>query len=113
MSSLFTIDEAESNYEALRIELERAEKDLEIAINNISAVRQAHDQAWYTYVRHATPDNYQKFESALDSLHCAHEHYSQVHVNYKLVKCKFKKASKVLHRLQKRAEKLNAKQRGE
>lgn len=113
MKSFFSLDDATANYESLRIELEYAEKDLEVAIENCHKLHQQHDQAWYTYVRHATPDNYARFENALDELHCAHEHYSKVKVNHKLVQCKFKKASKVLKRLQKRQERLDAKQRGE
>ena len=102
-----------AEYDSIRIELENAEKDLEVAIRNVSAAHEQHDQAWYSYVRHASPDNYLKFERALDELHSAHEHCTQVRLNYKLAKCKFKKASRVFKRLQKREEKLCKKQRGE
>lgn len=114
MRNFFSFDAASTEYESLKIELENAEKDLEVAIRNVSAAHEQHDQAWYSYVRHASPDNYLKFERALDELHSAHEHCTQVRLNYKLAKCKFKKASRIFKRLQKREERLNAKQqRGE
>lgn len=114
MRNFFSLDAASAEYEALKIELDNAEKDLEIAIENCAKSHQQHDQAWYTYVRQATPANYERFETALSDLHSAHDHCAQVRLNYKLVKCKFKKASRIFKRLQKREERLNAKQqRGE
>ena len=112
MTQLFPLDEARADYEKLKIELENAERDLALAIKACSESHQYHDKTWYEYVRYATPSNYEKFASALDALHLAHERCESSRLNYKLIKCKFKKASKLYAKLQKKAAKQN-KQFGE
>lgn len=105
MRDLFPLDTAKENYETLKNQLECAENDLSIAIDNYRKLHQEHDQAWYNYVRYATPSNYDKFASALDALHFAHNRCEQSRLNYKLIRCKFKKASKLYAKLQKKEAK--------
>ena len=112
MNQLFTLEEAKADYEKLKIELDEAERDLALAIKACQETHQDHDRAWYDYVRYANPKNYERFESALDALHHAHERYNESKLNYKLIRCRFKKASKLYAKLQKKAEKQN-KQFGE
>lgn len=112
MRDLFPLDTAKENYETLKSQLEDAEKELSIAMDACKRSHHEHDQAWYTYVRYATPSNYDKFTSALDTLHRAHDKCEQSRLNYKLIRCKFKKASKLYAKLQ-RKEAKKEKQFGE